>query len=191
MSINASQLPNLLTLSRIALVPVLILVLKDGDYTAALWVFLAAGISDGLDGWIAKRWRYTTRFGAVLDPVADKLLLVTSYVMLMLLDQLPFWLVLIVSFRDMLIVGGYLVYTSMIGSVQMRPSRLSKFNTLAQIVLVVAVLVHEAVGLNYPLLIDALIYLVFVSTVASGVHYVWVWGVHRESKPLVRRGKKK
>lgn len=190
MSINASQLPNLLTLSRIALVPVLILVLKDGDYVAALWIFLFAGISDGLDGWIAKRWRYTTRFGAILDPVADKLLLVTSYVMLMLLDHLPFWLVLTVVFRDVLIVGGYLAYTSLVGTVTMSPSQLSKFNTFAQIVLVVAVLLHEAIGLDYVLLLDALVYIVFMSTVASGVHYVWVWGVRKEVKPA-RRGRKK
>jgi cardiolipin synthase len=190
MSINASQLPNLLTLSRIALVPVLILVLKDSDFTAALWVFLAAGISDGLDGWIAKRWRYTSRFGAILDPVADKLLLVTSYAMLTWLDLLPFWLVLIVVFRDLLIVGGYLAYTSMVGTVKMSPSQLSKFNTVAQIMLVVAVLVHEAIGLNYPLLIESLIYIVFLTTVASGVHYVWIWGVRKNKKPA-RRGRQK
>jgi cardiolipin synthase len=187
---NASQLPNLLTLSRIALVPVLILVLKDSDFTAALWVFLAAGISDGLDGWIAKRWRYTSRFGAILDPVADKLLLVTSYVMLMWLDLLPFWLVLAVVFRDVLIVGGYLAYTSMVGTVKMSPSPLSKVNTLAQILLVVAVLVHEAIGLKFQVLIDSLIYIVFMTTVASGVHYVWVWGVRKNEKPA-RRGRQR
>jgi len=183
MSISARQVPNLLTLSRIALVPVLILVLKDRDYVAALWVFLFAGISDGLDGWIAKRWRYTTRFGAILDPVADKFLLVTSYVMLMLLDLLPFWLVLTVAFRDLLIIGGYLAYTSMVGAVKMDPSQLSKLNTLAQIMLVLVVLVHEASGFNYPLLLDALVLIVFVTTVASGVHYVWIWGVLKEMKP--------
>jgi cardiolipin synthase len=190
MSINARQLPNLLTLSRIALVPVLILVLKDRDYAAALWVFLFAGITDGLDGWIAKRWRYITRVGAILDPVADKLLLVTSYVMLMLLDHLPFWLVLTVAFRDLLIVGGYLTYTSMYGAVKMDPSRLSKANTLAQIVLVLAVLVHEASAFDFPMLLDALILTVFATTVASGVHYVWVWGVLKEIKPA-RRGRRK
>ena len=190
MSINARQLPNLLTLSRIALVPVLILVLKDRDYVAALWVFLFAGISDGLDGWIAKRWRYTTRFGAILDPVADKFLLVTSFVMLMLLDHLPFWLVLTVAFRDLLIIGGYLVYTSMFGAVKMDPSQLSKLNTLAQILLVLVVLVHEASRFNYPLLLDALVFVVFVTTVASGAHYVWIWGVKKEIKPA-RRGRKK
>lgn len=189
MRINASQLPNLLTFSRIALVPVLILVLKDRDYAMALLVFLLAGASDALDGWIAKRWRYTTRFGAILDPVADKFLLVSSYMMLMLLDHLPFWLVLTVVFRDLLIIGGYLVYTSVVGPAQMRPSHLSKFNTFAQILLVVAVLVHEASGLDYSLLLDGLVWLVFTTTVASGVHYVVVWGVLAASKPARRGGK--
>lgn len=188
MRINASQLPNILTLSRIALAPVLILVLKDLDYVAALAVFLVAGFTDALDGWIAKRWRYTTRFGAILDPVADKFLLVSSYVMLMLLDHLPFWLVLTVVFRDLLIVGGYIAYTSVVGTVQMQPSRLSKVNTFAQILLVVAVLVHEASGFDYPPLIDTLVWLVFATTVASGVHYVLVWGV-LAGKPGRRGGK--
>ncbi len=186
---NVSQLPNLITISRIALVPVLILVLKDREYATALVVFLAAGVSDGLDGWIAKRYRFTSRLGAILDPVADKILLLSSYVMLMLLDRLPFWLVLTVVFRDLLIVGGYLVYTSLIGSVQMHPSLLSKFNTLMQIVLVLAVLVQEAVGFRYPLLLDALVYAVFATTVASGVHYVWIWGVQKGPKPAARGGR--
>jgi cardiolipin synthase (CMP-forming) len=190
MWINASQIPNLLTFSRIALVPVLILVLKDQDYAAALLVFVLAGVSDALDGWVAKRWRCTTRFGAILDPVADKFLLVSSYVMLMLLDHLPFWLVLTVVFRDLIIIGGYLVYTSVVGTVQMQPSRLSKFNTFTQILLVVAVLVHEASGLDYPLLLDALVWLVFATTVASGFHYVGVWGVLAASKPARRGGNK-
>lgn len=180
---NVSQLPNLITLSRIALVPLLILALKDRDYTTALAVFLIAGVSDGLDGWIAKHYRITSRLGAILDPVADKVLLLSSYVMLMLLDHLPFWLVLTVVFRDLLIVGGYLVYTSLVASVQMRPSLLSKFNTVMQIVLVLAVLVQEAVGFHYPLSLDALVYTVFATTVASGAHYVWIWGVVERRNP--------
>ena len=189
MRINASQLPNLLTFSRIALVPVLILRLKNQAYGMALLIFLVAGFSDALDGWVAKRWRYTSRFGAILDPVADKLLLVSSYVMLMWLDHLPFWLVLTVVFRDLLIVGGYMVYTSVIGTPDMRPSRLSKFNTFAQILLVLAVLVHEASGFDYPLLLDALVWLVFATTVASGAHYVGVWGVLAAGKSARRGGR--
>jgi cardiolipin synthase len=181
--LGLAQVPNLLTLSRIALVPILILTLKDQDYFAALAVFLIAGISDGLDGWIAKRYHYTSRFGAILDPVADKILLVSCYVMLTVLGQLPFWLMLTVAFRDLLIVGGYLVYTSAVGSVSMRPSRLSKYNTVAQIVLVLAVLLQQASGFGYQPFLDALMYLVFATTVASGLHYVWIWGVLKEMKP--------
>jgi len=173
---KVSQLPNLITVSRIALAPVLILLLKDQQYAAALAVFLVAGASDALDGWIAKRFKLVTRLGSILDPLADKILLVSSYVMLTVLDQLPFWLTLSVVFRDLLIVSGYLAYTSMVGPVKMSPSNLSKLNTLMQIALIFALLVQLAVPLSYPLLTEALFYIVFITTVASGVHYVWVWG---------------
>ncbi len=189
MAVGIAQLPNLLTLSRIALVPVLILLLKDHNYAAALGVFVIAGITDALDGWIAKRFRCTTRFGAILDPIADKSLLVSSYVMLMLLNHLPFWLVLTVVFRDLLIVGGYLAYTSMVGAVQMSPSLLSKFNTFMQIALMIAVLAHEAAGMNLPIILNAMMGVVFVTTVASGIHYVWVWGVHKKEAPEKRSKK--
>lgn len=174
-----TPLPNLITLARIALVPVLILLLRDRDYGMALAVFLVAGISDALDGYIAKRFHLTTHFGAVLDPVADKLLLLGAYVMLTLLGHVPFWFMLTVASRDVLIVGGYLVYTSLHGAVRMQPTPLSKFNTLVQIVLVVLILAHEAMGWAWPALIQGMIWLVAVTTVASGMHYVWVWGVQK------------
>ncbi len=176
-----SQLPNLITLSRIALVPVLILFLKDQDFVMALTVFVIAGVSDGLDGLLAKRLGYTSRFGAVLDPIADKTLLVSAYVMLTFLGIVPFWLMLTVAFRDLLIVGGYLAYTSLVGPVHMRPSILSKVNTLMQILLVAVVLVKRAAGYQWPLLEEGLIYVVLVTTVASGAHYVWVWGMKASS----------
>ncbi|MEE8210530.1 MAG: CDP-alcohol phosphatidyltransferase family protein [Acidiferrobacterales bacterium] len=173
-------LPNAITLVRLGLVPVFIVVLKAQDYTVALLVFAVAGLSDGLDGFIAKRFNLVTRLGAILDPLADKVLLVSAYIMLTFLGHLPFWLVLTVGFRDLLIVGGYLVYTSLIGSVAMRPTYLSKFNTFLQITLVVAILVQQAMALPLALLVQILIYGVFITTVSSGVHYVWIWGVKRE-----------
>ncbi len=177
---NISQLPNLITVSRIALAPLLILLLKDQDYLAALIVFFVAGVSDGLDGWIAKRFNFTTRLGSILDPSADKILLVSAYVMLTVLGHIPFWLMLSVAFRDLLIVGGYLVYISIIGQVQMRPSYLSKFNTLMQITLIIAVLAQQAFGLAYGAVVDVLVYTVLATTVVSGVHYLWIWGVMKE-----------
>jgi cardiolipin synthase (CMP-forming) len=178
-----SQLPNLITLSRIALTPVFILLLQDGNYKMALLVFVIAGLSDGLDGLIAKRFHSASRLGAILDPAADKILLVSAYVMLTIQGHLPLWLMIVVAFRDLLIVGGYLVYTSMYGPVRMHPSWLSKANTLLQIILAVAVLAQQAAGIAYLLPIQLLIYATFISTVASGAHYLWAWGVMKEIEP--------
>jgi cardiolipin synthase len=185
--LSISQLPNLITISRIALAPVLILLLKDEQYAASLAVFVIAGVSDGLDGFIAKRFHCESRLGSILDPMADKTLLVSSYVMLMVLNHVPFWLMLTVAFRDLLIVGGYLVYTSMVGPVQMRPSWLSKLNTFMQIALVFVILVQQAFQLIYPLAVDALIYAVLLTTVASGLHYLWTWLVMKELEPVKPR----
>jgi cardiolipin synthase (CMP-forming) len=174
------HLPNLITLARIALVPVLILLLKDQDYPAALLVFLIAGASDALDGYLAKRLGVQSRLGGVLDPAADKLLLVSSYVMLTILGHIPFWLMLAVAFRDVLIVGGYLLYTSHAGPVKMRPSILSKLNTLMQIALVGLILAKQAAGIDWPLLVDLAVYAVLVTTVTSGAHYLWSWMILKD-----------
>lgn len=181
---NFSHLPNLITLFRIALAPVLILLLREQDYVSSLVVFVIAGVSDGLDGFIAKRFHLTSRLGSILDPLADKILLVSAYVMLTLLEHVPFWLMLTVAFRDLFIIGGYLVYTSMVGPVQMRPSLLSKFNTLMQIALVIVILLQQALVMVYPMMVEGLVYAVMATTVASGVHYVWLWGVRKEVAPV-------
>ena len=181
---NISQLPNMITISRIGMAPVLILLLKDQQYAASLAVFVVAGISDGLDGYIAKRFNFVSRLGSILDPLADKTLLVSSYVMLTFLDHVPFWLMLTVAFRDLFIIGGYIIYTSMIGQVQLRPSGLSKFNTFMQIALVIVILAQQALHLVYSPLVDVLIYAVLLTTVASGVHYLWIWLVIKEVEPV-------
>ncbi len=173
-------LPNTITLMRVAFVPLLILVLKDHHYLKALAVFLVAGISDGLDGYIAKRFGFVSQLGAILDPLADKILLVSAYIMLALLALVPFWLVLVVTFRDVVIVGGYLVYTSLYGPVSMRPSRVSKFNTFTQILLVVFVLTERAFAFPAAHIQAALVFMVLVTTIASGGHYLWTWGIVRE-----------
>ena len=180
--ISLSQLPNIVTLARIALVPVLILLLKDHEYAAGLIVFVIAGASDALDGFLAKRLNVQSRLGAILDPVADKLLLVSAYVMLAVLEHIPFWLVLVVVFRDLLIVGGYMLYTSHAGPVKMRPSILSKLNTLMQITLVAVILAQQAAGLAWPLA-KILVYVVLATTVVSGVHYLWSWMIMKDIEP--------
>ncbi|GJL82869.1 MAG: CDP-diacylglycerol--glycerol-3-phosphate 3-phosphatidyltransferase [marine bacterium B5-7] len=177
-----SQIPNFLTFARIAATPVMVLLLRDRAYESALLLFIIAGVTDGLDGYIAKRFNFISRLGAILDPIADKMLIVSAYVMLAVLGDIPFWLFLLVGFRDLMIVGGYLILETLEGDVQMQPSVVSKINTFLQITLVIAVLLDKtgwvSVGVFLPLLIGC----VTVTTLLSGAHYVWYWGIREESK---------
>jgi len=173
--------PNILTLWRVAATPILIVLLKDETYHLALVVFILAGVSDALDGYLAKRFAYETRFGAILDPVADKVLLVSCFVMLTLLDLLPFWLMVLVAFRDVLIVGGYLILVTLNGSVTMHPSLVSKINTAMQILLVTFVLARQSGMSHLAGVVSSLVVVVAVTTVWSGAQYVWVWGIRKES----------
>jgi len=181
---NLRNLPNAITLSRLFLVPVLIVVLKEGNYEAALMIFLLAGISDGLDGYIAKRFNLVSHLGSVLDPLADKMLLVSTYVMLTILGDIPFWLMMAVAFRDVLIVGGYILVTSVLGPVRMEPSWLSKFNTVTQILLVLVILVQQAFHVPGAWANEPLIFVVLLTTLASGIHYIWLWLIKKEITPL-------
>jgi cardiolipin synthase len=169
-----SRIPNLLTLLRIGAVPVLILFLKDGEYVVALAVFLAAGVTDGLDGWIAKRFDCVSHLGSILDPLADKMLIVSTYVVLVLLGDLPFWLLLLIGFRDICIIGGFLILHTPHGPVPIQPSPLSKANTVLQIILVIDVMVDRIGWLDIKILTDGLIGLVALTTLLSGFHYVYL-----------------
>ncbi len=177
-----SQIPNILTLARIAATPVMILLLRDRAYESALLLFILAGFTDGLDGYIAKRFNFVSRLGAILDPIADKMLIVSAYVMLALLGDIPFWLFLLVGFRDVMIVGGYMILETLEGDVQMQPSLVSKVNTFLQITLVIAVLLDKTGWFSAGLMLDLLIGAVTVTTVLSGAHYVWYWGIREESR---------
>ncbi|MDZ7842457.1 MAG: CDP-alcohol phosphatidyltransferase family protein [Gammaproteobacteria bacterium] len=176
-----SYIPNLLTMLRIAATPVLIMLLNYEMFPGALLLFVLAGISDGLDGYIAKRFHYQTRLGAILDPLADKLLLVSCFIVLGVMGHIPFWLLVVVVFRDLVIVVGYLLLVILEGGVNMNPTSISKLNTVFQICLIAVVLINLAVDLALPLLIPVLITAVTVTSVLSGVHYVWVWTFRRDA----------
>ena len=177
-----AQLPNILTLSRIAAAPILILLLRDENFELALILFVLAGLTDGLDGWIAKRFNCASQLGARLDPLADKIIIISAYFMLVLGGMLPFWLVTLVIFRDAVIVGGYLVLTTLDGDIPMQPTKSSKTNTVLQITLVIAVLFENTSWLAIPHTSEFLIYAVALSTIASGVQYVYVWAIRRNGK---------
>jgi cardiolipin synthase len=178
-----TTIPNLITLFRIATVPVLILMLYEHQYSWALLVFFISGASDGLDGFIAKHYNMESKLGAILDPLADKALIFSSYLMLMLLGDIPFWLFLTVIFRDVLILVGSLIYVALNGQVKMNPSYASKINTFMQILLVVAILAQRSFGLDFPAATMYLFYTTFVTTIISGVHYLWIWIIKQEIEP--------
>jgi len=167
-----SQLPNLLTLLRIGMVPVVVVLLSQYEYSLALLVFTLAGVTDGLDGWIAKTYHLESALGAMLDPIADKLLLVSTYAMLAVLGDVPFWLLVLVLFRDFIIVGGYWLLVAMDRKIKIHPIWISKFNTFFQILLVVLVLVNESGWIGLDTLISATIVLVVLTTLSSGFCYV-------------------
>ena len=178
-----SQIPNLLTLVRVAACPVLVLLLYEGRYELALYLFIVAGISDGLDGFIAKRFDCESKFGAVLDPSADKLLIASAYIMLAILGDIPFWLLILVMFRDLVIIAGYLILVVMGYEVPMTPTYSSKVNTFMQITLMIAVLVDKSGILQLAVVLDVLIAGVVITTLISGGQYVWQWGIKRELEP--------
>jgi cardiolipin synthase len=177
-----SQIPNFLTLLRIAASPVLVLLLADRAYESALLLFLIAGITDGLDGFIAKRFGFVTQLGAILDPIADKLLILSAYVMLGVLGDLPLWLLVLVGFRDLLIIGGYLILKTMEGEVHMRPTYISKLNTFLQISLVLLILLDATQWLSMGIVTTLVMLAVTATTVLSGAHYVWYWGIQEEGR---------
>ena len=172
------NLPNLITIARILLVPFIVWLIINGDFFLAFVAFILAGISDAADGFIAKRWGLVSEVGAYLDPLADKLLLVSIYVALGLAKQLPAWLVILVVSRDVLIVGGLLLSWFIGRPMAVRPLMISKVNTAAQIVLATIVLAVLGLGLPWGLLIDLGGIVVAALTLASLAVYLRDWLRH-------------
>lgn len=169
------NLPNLISLGRLLLVPLAIWLILISRYGIAFWILVAAGISDALDGFIAKRFDRRTRLGALLDPVADKAMLVSVYITLGVAHQLWTWLVILVVFRDVMIVGGFLLIQAIAVPKQYDPLYISKLNTGMQITLVGFVLARLGLGVNagWPDLILSLA--VAATTILSGVSYLVRW----------------
>ncbi len=178
MNINNALLrvPNLITLARILAVPVTVYVILEGFFAAAFWIFVAAGLSDALDGYLAKRLNAVSEIGAYLDPLADKALLVGTYVALAQVDHIATWLVFLVVFRDLLIIGGALLFHTITQSLNMKPLFISKINTVVQIAFAGVVLAELGPGLRLAFLSETLLYIVAFTTFVSGAAYVYKWG---------------
>jgi cardiolipin synthase len=174
--VTVRDIPNLITFLRFLLVPPVVYFLSHQEFGSALLLFVLAGFSDALDGFLAKRFGWTSRLGEMMDPLADKLLLICSYVTLGWLGLLPVWLVGVVILRDVVIVTGATVYHLLIERLDAKPTMISKLNTLAQIMLVLLVVLGE-VGHTVPASwVWWLILAVMITTLWSGLGYVWIWG---------------
>ena len=177
MNLSFSSLPNALSILRIILTVPIVMTLLNHNYSLALVLFFVAGVTDALDGWIAKRFSCQSRLGSILDPMADKLLLVSSFITLYMIGLLPLWLLMLVFLRDVMIVAGtvgYFLGTDASQDSLLTPSNLSKFNTALQIALVLF-LVSSQVYVFMATWTYMLFVVVATSTVLSGADYMWIW----------------
>lgn len=171
------QLPNLITLMRLLLILPAGWSILAGRFESAFILFLLAGASDGLDGWLARRYGWISRFGAIADPLADKLLVAVVYVALVWIGVLPIWLAALVLGRDLLIVAGASGYHLLVERIEMAPTLLGKICTLAHIVyvgMVLASLTGEPLSLLAPLVVPGG-WIVAALTLVSGLDYVRIW----------------
>jgi len=176
MSPHLRHLPNVISVARVLLVGPIIWSLLQREFSLAIGLFLIAGASDGLDGFLAKRYGWSSRLGGILDALADKFLLVSTFVCLWWLELFPWWLVLSVLVRDLVIVIGGTIYNFRIATVQPEPSLVSKLNTFLQIALAAVGVVQLGFGGIPDWLIETLIWAVMLTIVLSGFGYVRTWG---------------
>lgn len=175
------SLPNIITILRILLVPVVVWAIASGETYLAFWLFLVAGLSDAVDGFIAKRFGMQTELGAYLDPVADKALLVSIYVSLSVAELIPRWVAIAVVSRDVMIIGAVVLSLTMAKPVTIRPLLISKINTLVQILFAAYVLASTGFGFEVAGAFPLGLLAVGLLTGLSAAAYLADWGRHMAS----------
>jgi|TARA_B100000809_G_scaffold111170_1_gene109766 cardiolipin synthase len=180
--LSPSNIPNLICFARIALVIPIIRLLWQEQFLLSLLLILIAGLSDILDGYLAKKNNWRSYLGAVLDPAADKILLVSLFITLQSMDLIPLWLTLTVILRDLMIVFGLSLYRYFVGVPQPKPTRISKFNTLLQLAFIILVILAQ--GIQFPFAILSMVCgsLVFVTSILSGLDYWIIWSIKAKKK---------
>lgn len=168
-------LPNAISLMRIALVAPILICILEGRFGWALLLFVIAGFSDGLDGYLAVRFDWSTRLGGLLDPAADKLLITGMFITLAITQHVPVWLASLVIFRDLVIVAGAMAYNFIVKPVPGEPTRISKLNTALQMLFILFVISRAGFGWPDKISITVLGASILVTVVISGVDYVWSW----------------
>ena len=169
------NLPNLITLGRLFSVPIVVWLILGGQMKAAFWVFLIAALSDAVDGILAKQMDAETVFGAFLDPIADKVLLVGAFLTLGHEGYIVTWLVIMVVFRDLVIVGGAILFQTVTKTLTMQPLLISKVNTFVQLIFAIVVLLVEAYRIEDGFALEVIGYIVAITTLWSGTAYVFTW----------------
>ena len=172
------NLPNIITLGRILLVPVIVWAIASNQMAIAFVIFVVAGVSDAIDGFLAKRFNMTTEIGALLDPVADKALLVSIYVTLGISGDIPRWLVILVVSRDFMIVGAVIISWILENPVPMKPLMVSKLNTVAQVAFAALILASPGFGFRTATYEIVLMCCVTVLTLLSVSFYLVEWARH-------------
>ena len=175
---SLSWLPNAISIMRIALIVPILALIAQARFDWALILFFIAGFSDGVDGYLAQRFDWSSRLGGMLDPIADKLLMTGVFVMLAWVDLIPVWLAVAVILRDVVIIGGAVAYSILFKPVPAEPSRISKANTALQILFVLFVMSQAAFSWPDTISTTILGAAVLVTVVISGVDYVLRWS-HR------------
>ncbi|HKJ83990.1 MAG TPA: CDP-alcohol phosphatidyltransferase family protein [Mariprofundaceae bacterium] len=178
------NIPNLLTLARIVLTPFIVYAIMSQAAVHALILMLIAGLTDMFDGAIAKHFNQRTVVGSYMDPIADKLMLISAIISLFMIDQTPLFLFLAVIFRDVIIVVGAVAYELVTRRLEMQPTMTSKATTAMQITYVAMALLHMA-GMLPALAVTVAIWVTFLLTCISGLHYMWAW----TEKAIVHEGK--
>ena len=179
---RVSNIPNLICLARIVLVIPIIRSLWQEQFLLSLLLIIIAGLSDILDGYLAKKNNWRSYLGAVLDPAADKILLVSLFLTLQSMDLIPLWLTLTVVIRDLMIVFGLSLYRYFVGVPQPKPTRISKFNTTLQLVFIIFVILAQGVQFPFEILAMVCGSLVFVTSILSGLDYWIIWSIEARKK---------
>ena len=175
------SIPNLITLGRILLVPIVVWAIASGRLQIAFLLFMVAAISDAVDGFLAKRFGMKTELGAYLDPLADKVLIVSIYVTLGITGVIPLWIVILVASRDFMIVGAIMLSWLAGMPVAIKPHLISKLNTAAQIVYACLVLATYGYQISAEPLLTLVMALVAILTSLSVVFYLAQWVRHINS----------
>ncbi len=173
---SSLNIPNFITISRVIAIPFFIVALSYQHNGIALTIFVACGITDGLDGFIARTYHLRTEIGAFLDPLADKLLLTSSFITLTVLElpnKLPFWLIVTVISRDVIIPVGIAALLVLGTKLRIVPTKIGKTATFLQITLIIVVLFFNYTNNAHPNIIQPLCWLTFIFTVLSGLDYVY------------------